>query len=57
MAARGRYAEMVTRQAGIGMDLFGGPERNGAEAESEIGSGLPAGTTLRSFLGGRSGGR
>jgi len=35
MAAGGRYAEMVTRQAGIGVELFGGP----AEAPRDEGDG------------------
>ncbi|MHB1046042.1 MAG: ABC transporter ATP-binding protein [Thermoanaerobaculia bacterium] len=38
MAAGGRYAEMVTRQAGIGGDLFGG----GDEAPSEEEEGDPS---------------
>jgi subfamily B ATP-binding cassette protein MsbA len=36
MAAGGRYAEMVTRQAGIGVELFGGPRK-----EEPDGSGSP----------------
>jgi subfamily B ATP-binding cassette protein MsbA len=38
MAAGGRYAEMVTRQAGIGMDLFGGAaEEQGDAVETDGG--------------------
>ena len=40
MAAGGRYAEMVTRQAGIGMDLFGTTAEDDAPGE-KTGDGEP----------------
>ena len=48
-AAPGRYAEMVTRQAGIGGDLFGGTE--GAPQEEADGSERPAPAGPFSLLG------
>jgi subfamily B ATP-binding cassette protein MsbA len=47
MAAGGRYAEMVTRQAGIGVELFGGSR----EPEPEPGGGDGAGSRREEGLG------
>ena len=52
MAAGGRYADMVTRQAGIGVELFAGPKD---EEKDEPGGRLPGGLTPLDFV--RGGGR
>lgn len=54
MAAGGRYAEMVTRQAGIGVELFAEPKD---EEEEEVGPGrkVPGGLSPLDFV--RGGGR
>ncbi|HQP88711.1 MAG TPA: ABC transporter ATP-binding protein [Thermoanaerobaculia bacterium] len=49
MAAGGRYAEMVTRQAGIGVELFGGPAE--APRDEEDGSSRPSPAGPFSILG------
>jgi subfamily B ATP-binding cassette protein MsbA len=54
MAAGGRYAEMVTRQAGIGVELFAGPKEK-EDGEEGPGRRSPGGLSPLDFV--RGGGR